>query len=140
MNSKRKLCLFFAAVATSAATVFAADTKPTVVAEGWTAAAPREEIRPRFSYDAQGGRDGKGGFVIAADDREGLDGWWTKTVPVHGGRYYRFHAARKIDRRGVASSKRGRADRLAGRPRAFRAARRSRCHGLFEGMDTDGRT
>ena len=64
---------------------------------GWTTAAPRDELRPRFSYDAHGGRDGKGAFVIAADERDGLDGWWTTTVPVKGGSHYRFHAARKTD-------------------------------------------
>jgi len=98
MNRKGKLYLLFTAVAACAATVFAADNKPSVVPEGWTTSAPREEIRPKFSYDAHGGRDGKGGFVIAADHREGLDGWWTKTFPVRGGMHYRFHAARKMDR------------------------------------------
>jgi Carbon-nitrogen hydrolase len=68
--------------------------------DGWTTCEPREELRPKFSYHARGGRDGKGGFVIEADEREGLDGWWTKTVPVKGGMHYRFHAARKVD--GVA--------------------------------------
>jgi predicted amidohydrolase len=67
---------------------------------GWTTAAPREEIRPRFSYDVHGGRDGQGALVIAADRREGLDGWWTRTFPVKGGGYFRFQAARKTE--GVA--------------------------------------
>lgn len=64
---------------------------------GWTTAAPREEIRPKFSYEAAGGRDGKGALVIAADGRGGLDGWWTKTFPVRGGRYFQFQAARKTE-------------------------------------------
>lgn len=67
--------------------------------QGWSTAAPRDELRPTFSFADHGGRDAKGGFVIQAD-REGLDGWWTTTVPVEGGRHYRFHAARKVD--GVA--------------------------------------
>jgi predicted amidohydrolase/tetratricopeptide (TPR) repeat protein len=67
-------------------------------AGGWTTSAPREEIRPSFSFDARGGRDGKGALVIAAGDRDGLDGWWTTTVPVKGGSHYRFHGARKTDR------------------------------------------
>ncbi|MGH7137515.1 MAG: hypothetical protein ACREHD_17355, partial [Pirellulales bacterium] len=66
---------------------------------GWSTAAPREELRPTFSYAAHGGRDAKGGFVIQAG-REGLDGWWTTTVSVEGGRHYQFHAARKVE--GVA--------------------------------------
>lgn len=72
---------------------FAASEPP----EGWAPAAPRDEIRPEFSHDPQGGRDGTGGLVIQADDREGLDGYWTRTFPVVGGRWYRFEAFRKID-------------------------------------------
>ncbi len=66
--------------------------------EGWTAKAPREEIRPEFRYNAQGGHDGKGEFIIAADEREGLQGWWEKTYPVTGGHHYRFEAQRKVTR------------------------------------------
>jgi predicted amidohydrolase len=64
--------------------------------EGWTSSAPREEIRPRFAFDAKGGRDGKGSLVIAHDRREGLQGCWVRTFPIDGGRAYRFHAARKL--------------------------------------------
>src|SRR5262245_57825819 len=60
--------------------------------DGWTTAAPRPEIRPDFAYEPAGGPDGKGAFVITADRREGLDGWWTKTFPVTGGKHYRFQA------------------------------------------------
>jgi predicted amidohydrolase/tetratricopeptide (TPR) repeat protein len=65
--------------------------------DGWKTSAPREELRPKFSYDERGGRNGKGAMVIAADERDGLDGWWTTTVPVKGGSHYRFQAARKTD-------------------------------------------
>ena len=65
--------------------------------EGWTTAAPREEIRPAFAYDPAGGPDGKGCFVIEADQREGLHGCWTKTFPVTGGRHYRFQAFRHVE-------------------------------------------
>ena len=64
-------------------------------ADGWQAAAPRDEIRPTFAYKAEGGPDGRGAHVIAGDGREGLDGWWAKTVPVLGGRHYRFFALYK---------------------------------------------
>jgi len=57
---------------------------------GWASGAPREEIRPEFGFAPQGGADGTGCFVIRADSREGLDGWWTKTFPIEGGRYYHF--------------------------------------------------
>ena len=57
---------------------------------GWQTAAPREEIRPRFAFDPEGGPDGRGAFVIEADAREGLDGYWTKAFPITGGSHYRF--------------------------------------------------
>ncbi|MCL5282886.1 MAG: carbon-nitrogen hydrolase family protein [Planctomycetes bacterium] len=72
--------------------------------EGWTAAAPRDEIRPQFAFDAKGGPDGTGCFTIRADQREGLDGCWKKTFPVQGGKYYRFETSCKA--RGVAVPRR----------------------------------
>lgn len=65
--------------------------------EGWQVESPREEICPEFRYDPQGGPEGQGAFLIIADDREGLDGGWSKMFPVEGGRYYRFHAVRKTE-------------------------------------------
>src|SRR4051794_37426253 len=62
-------------------------TEPKAAPDGWTTAAPRDEIRPAFAYEADGGPDGKGAFVVQHDRREGLDGWWTKTFPVSGGKY-----------------------------------------------------
>ncbi|MBM3748209.1 MAG: carbon-nitrogen hydrolase family protein [Acidobacteria bacterium] len=66
------------------------------VPEGWKEAAPREEIKPRFSYEPRGGRGGKGALVIEADGREGLDGHWEKSFPVAGAEYYRFTAWRRL--------------------------------------------
>src|SRR5262249_17992396 len=40
--------------------------------EGWTAVAPREEIRPRFEQSETGGKSGHGVLSIRADEREGL--------------------------------------------------------------------
>jgi predicted amidohydrolase len=71
---------------------------------GWTAAAPRDEIRPEFAYDPEGGADGKGTMSIKADGREGLDGWWQKTFPVMGGKHYRFAA--RYQATGVAMPRR----------------------------------
>jgi predicted amidohydrolase len=62
---------------------------------GWTTGAPRAEIAPQFRYEPHGGRDGQGAFVIQTDARQGLSGWWTKTVPVRGGHWYRFEAFRR---------------------------------------------
>src|ERR1035438_2734828 len=64
-------------------------------AGGWMAVSPREEIRPRFNFEPKGGPDGSGSWVIEADHREGLEGYWTKTLPVSGGRYYHFSILRK---------------------------------------------
>jgi predicted amidohydrolase len=60
--------------------------------EGWTTAAPRDEVRPAFGYDPTGGPDGKGCFTISADRRDGLAGCWRKSFPVAGGKHYRFAA------------------------------------------------
>jgi predicted amidohydrolase len=65
---------------------------PALAPEEWHTAAPRPEITPAFSFDAKGGADGQGCFVIRADAREGLDGYWTRSFPVSGGKTYRFSA------------------------------------------------
>jgi predicted amidohydrolase len=60
--------------------------------QGWATAAPRDEIRPEFDFEPHGGPNGTGCFVIRADDRDGLDGCWTRTFPVEGGKFYHFSA------------------------------------------------
>jgi predicted amidohydrolase len=65
--------------------------------DGWTPGAPREELRPRFDQ-VRGGHRNAGSLVIEADAREGLDGYWTRTFPVTGGRHYRFQAWRRTTR------------------------------------------
>lgn len=62
---------------------------------GWKAMSPRDELRPTFSWNATGGVDGKGSFVIIHDNRDGLDGWVQKSFDVHGGEHIRFQAQRK---------------------------------------------
>src|SRR3989442_9102280 len=66
-------------------------------ADEWTSAAPREEIRPQFQQTETGGKSGHGALAIRADEREGLHGWWQKTVPVTGGHFYRFSAWRRTE-------------------------------------------
>jgi seryl-tRNA synthetase len=65
--------------------------------DGWEAGAPRDEIRPRFSYEERGGPGGTPALVIASDAREGLNGYWRKTFPVAGGGWHRFHALAKTE-------------------------------------------
>src|SRR6266852_4663741 len=66
-------------------------------ADGWTAAAPREEIRPQFQQTETGGKSGHDTLAIRADEREGLHGWWQKTFPVTAGQPYRFSAWRRTE-------------------------------------------
>src|SRR3954469_11402100 len=72
----------------------AADS-PAPPPDGWRTDAPRDEIRPAFSYDPRGGRSGTRALVITADSREGLHGCWVKDFPVTGGKHYRVRAYRK---------------------------------------------
>jgi predicted amidohydrolase len=76
---------------------------PPAELEGWSPAAPREEIAPAFSTDPAGGPGGAPALVIKADAREGLDGAWKRTFPVEGTKHYRFsalfHAANVSDAR-----------------------------------------
>jgi predicted amidohydrolase len=63
---------------------------------GWSAQAPRDEIRPDFSFESKGGPKQAGSFVIRHDKRDGLDGWFQKSFAVTGGGFYRFGAVRKL--------------------------------------------
>jgi predicted amidohydrolase len=63
--------------------------------DGWTTAAPRDEIRPEFAYERASGPGGRGAFIITHDRREGLDGCWTKTFPITGGKHYQFRVVCK---------------------------------------------
>lgn len=67
-----------------------ADATADAAPDGWSTAATRDEIRPEFSIDPHGGPHSSPAFIIRADAREGLDGWWTKTFPVTGSSHYRF--------------------------------------------------
>jgi predicted amidohydrolase len=72
------------------------DDKVPGAPDGWTTGSPRAEIRPSFAFESKGGRSGKGAFVIEADSREGLDGFWAYRFPVFGGKYYKFAAYSRI--------------------------------------------
>src|SRR5687767_6208028 len=75
---------------------FAAPTLPALPA-GWRTGAPRAEIMPTFSFEPDGGRDGRGCFVIVADAQPGRHGYWTRTFAVQGGKHYQFRVWRKVD-------------------------------------------
>lgn len=63
--------------------------------DGWQSIAPRDEIRPAFSFERKGGPTKSGSFVITHDQRDGLDGWFQKSFAVSGGEFCRFHAVRQ---------------------------------------------
>ena len=88
--------LVFAALALAPLDSQAASAAP-VAPEGWQALAPRDEIRPQFSYNPKGGPAREGSLVIRTGTLEGFDGHWAKTFPVKGGQYYRFHALRRVE-------------------------------------------
>lgn len=65
--------------------------------DAWSTAAPRDEIRPQFQQTEMGGKSGQGTLSIRADEREGLHGWWQKTISVTPGQFYRFSAWRRTE-------------------------------------------
>lgn len=65
--------------------------------DGWTNAAPRDEIRPEFQREETGGKSGRGALVIRSDQREGRHGWWQRIFPVTARQHYRFSAWYRAD-------------------------------------------
>lgn len=70
---------------------------PTASQLGWTEHSAREEIRPKFSFDAKGGPNRDGVWVITTDLSVGQQGWFQKSFPVQGGGHYQFHSLRKVE-------------------------------------------
>ena len=94
-RSKAIRMIGLAALALAGLACRAEATDP-VAPDGWQAVAPREEIRPEFNYDPKGGPSREGSFVIRNGVLEGFDGHWSRTFPVKGGQWYRFHAVRRV--------------------------------------------
>ena len=90
MSLFRFLLLAFAAASSAVASVVVTNAP-----SGWETSAPREEIKPNFSF--QSGEGAKAMFIITTDSRSGLHGFWHKTFPVKGEAYYRFAASRKVE-------------------------------------------
>lgn len=63
---------------------------------GWTTKTPREELRPEFRWEPTGGFENGPRWMIRADDRPGLIGFWETTVPLEGGQSYRFEVRRRV--------------------------------------------
>lgn len=81
-----------------------ASAEPAVTLNQWQAVSPRDEIRPQFSQLPADSGSSAPLLVIATDGRQGLQGWWKKSVPVEGGKWYRFTAKRRAA--GVPSARR----------------------------------
>src|SRR5688500_4282359 len=81
----------FLAIATGNSATLETNT----TADGWKGMSARAELQPAFRYEKNGGPNKNGSLIIEADNRMELDGHWTKTFPVQGGQFYRFHAARR---------------------------------------------
>lgn len=69
-----------------------------VIPSGWSFQSPRDEIRPLSRWQAGEGPDGRGEFLIFADNREGLAGYWAAKFRVNGGKFYRFEVARRTEK------------------------------------------
>ncbi len=74
-----------------------ATADPVVLPTGWQTVSPREEIAPKFSFEPNGGPKSDGAWVITADEREGLHGWFQKSFSVTGGKHYHFRVVRRLD-------------------------------------------
>ena len=106
----------------------AAATWPSAAGEvpdsgGWSTGAPRDEIRPEFACESGGGPGHDAVLVIRAGQRDGVDGYWTKTFPVTGGRSLSLRRALRDEGRGRAAAQRRGRDPLEGRERPARPAR-----------------
>lgn len=75
--------------------------------EGWTTWAPRDEIKPAFSFDAKTKT-----LIIESDAQEGRQGRWTRTLPVEGGKTYRFSVRRQLTGDGANDGRRTAVARL----------------------------
>ena len=73
-------------------------------AQGWRQVSPRDEVRPQFAFEPTGGIEDSSRWIISADEREGLIGWWENTLPVEGGTWVEFTAWRRAD--GIESIRR----------------------------------
>ena len=58
--------------------------------EEWQLKSPRDEIAAKGSRDPE-----QKAWILEAENREGIDGFWEKIFSVEGGKSYRFFALRK---------------------------------------------
>ena len=92
MNPRTLACVLLSSACTLSSPLLASPQSADSPPPGWTTGAPREELLPKFGYEAQGGMDDDGCLIIQTGSREGLDGYWTRTYAVEGGKTYQFTA------------------------------------------------
>jgi predicted amidohydrolase len=61
-------------------------------AREWKSWSPRAEIAPQFSFDAKGGREGRGALKIAARAASDYGAWRGTIADLRAGQHYRFTA------------------------------------------------
>lgn len=92
--------LIMVAISSTPVASFAAAPQSLDLADkAWSESAPRAEIRPDFTRTAVARPDGskQPALVIKHDAREGLDGAWTRSLPVVGGKWYAFECVRRTE-------------------------------------------
>jgi hypothetical protein len=88
--------------------------RPAGLPESWVVCAPDAEIMPTFVYDPQGGLKENGSLRIRTNGGIEQHGWFQRSYPVTGGKWYRFQAMRKTDQVTLRFALRG-AMRIIGR-------------------------
>ena len=71
--------------------------RPAGLPESGVGRAPDAEIMPTFVYDPQGGLQENGSLRIRTNGGIEQHGWFQRSYPVTGGKWYRFQAVRKTD-------------------------------------------
>lgn len=76
--------------------VFSCEAAIARSSDDWTKYAPRDELLPDFSFAfGESGNDIKALLLMmSAGQRDAIDGAWVRTIPVKGGKHYRFSALR----------------------------------------------
>src|SRR5436190_11574610 len=95
-RSRARVCLLSTVLLGTRCFLSAAASEP-LANDGWKCLSPREELRPSFQMKPASAPGSEPSLIIQADDREGLDGHWTKTFTIKGGEYYRFHSLRRVE-------------------------------------------
>ena len=62
----------------------------------WKQISPRDEIRPTFTANPNGGPNKKGALVMQSGNVEG-EGYFQKTFSIEGGKFYKFSALRRVE-------------------------------------------